>query len=276
MITSGPVAYSGISLPLFGELSEPLEVMRLAAEAEAAGFDGVFVWDHLWWRSPVTHVGDPWITLAAMATATETVRLGPMVSALPRRRPAKVARETITLDRLSRGRLVLGAGIGEDRFGKEFTTTGEELDDRVRGEMLDESLNILTAAWAGDTIHHRGQHFTISGAQFLPRPVQQPTIPVWIAGFRGNARPMRRAARFNGFFPVNLEHPDQLAQVVDSVTALRHDPAAPYDFVVSLPVGVDAGRWQQAGATWCLSGFDPERVSLDQVRGVLRDGPPTR
>ncbi len=264
---------SGLWFPLFDELSDPLVVMRLAAEAEEAGWHGVFVWDHLWWRAPVSHVGDPWITLAGIAGATETVRLGPMVSPLPRRRPAKVARETVTLDRLSRGRLVLGVGIGEDRFGKEFTTSGEQLDDRTRGEMLDESLDILTAAWVGEPVHHHGRHYTIDGGQFLPRPEQRPGVPVWIAGFPGNTKPMRRAARYDGFFPVNLEHPDQLAEVVATVTELRQDPTAPYDFVVGLPVGVDPRPWQQAGATWCLSEFGPERMSLDQVRGVLRDGP---
>jgi hypothetical protein len=99
---------------------------------------------------------------------------------------------------------------------------------------------------------------------------------VWIAGFRGNARPIRRAARYDGFFPVNLEHPDQLAEVVATVTALRPDSTAPFDFVVSLPVGVDPHPWQQAGATWWLRGFEPERVSSDHVRGVLRDGPLAR
>jgi alkanesulfonate monooxygenase SsuD/methylene tetrahydromethanopterin reductase-like flavin-dependent oxidoreductase (luciferase family) len=273
--TSGPrpTLRSGLSLPLFNELSDPLAAVRLAAEAEAAGWDGVFVWDHLWWRAPVTHAGDPWITLAGIAAATEEVRLGPMVTPLPRRRPAKVARETVTLDRLSRGRLVLGVGIGEDRFGKEFTTTGEQLDERARGEMLDESLDILTAAWVGETVHHHGRHYTIEGGQFLPRPVQRPGVPVWIAGFSGNTKPMRRAARYHGFFPVNLEHPDQLAEVVAAVTELRRDPTAPYDFVVGLPAGVDPHPWQKAGATWWLRGFEPERVSSDQVRGVLRDGP---
>ena len=105
---------SGLWLPLFGELSDPRAVTGVAAEAEEAGWHGVFVWDHLYWREPV-RVGDPWIALAAIATATEEVRLGPMVTPLPRRRPATVARESVTLDRLSRGRLTLGVDIGSDR-----------------------------------------------------------------------------------------------------------------------------------------------------------------
>jgi alkanesulfonate monooxygenase SsuD/methylene tetrahydromethanopterin reductase-like flavin-dependent oxidoreductase (luciferase family) len=272
----GPTVRSGLSLPLFDELSDPLAVMRLAADAEAAGWHGVFVWDHLRWEAPVRQVADSWITLSAIAAATKRLRLGPMVTPLPRRRPVKVARETATLDRLSGGRLTLGVGIGEDRFAREFSKTGEQLDERARGQMLDEALEILTAAWSGEPVHYHGDHYTVDDIQFLPRPVQRPGVPVWIAGFHGNLKPMRRAARYDGFFPVNLEHPDQLAEVVATVTTLRPDPTAPYDFVVSLPVGVDPRPWQQAGATWLLRGFDPERVSLDQVRGVLRDGPPAR
>jgi alkanesulfonate monooxygenase SsuD/methylene tetrahydromethanopterin reductase-like flavin-dependent oxidoreductase (luciferase family) len=269
----GPAVRSGLSLPLFDELSDPLVVARLAADAEAAGWHGVFVWDHLRWEVPVRRVADSWITLAAIAYATERIRLGPMVTPLPRRRPVKVARETATLDVLSGGRLTLGVGIGEDRFGREFSKTGEQLDDRARGQMLDEALEILTAAWSGEPVHHQGDHYTVDDVEFLPRPVQRPGVPVWIAGFRGNARPIRRAARYDGFFPVNLEHPDQLAEVVATVTELRQDSSAPYDFVVSLPVGVDPDPWEQTGATWWLRSFDPERVSSDQVRGVLRDGP---
>jgi alkanesulfonate monooxygenase SsuD/methylene tetrahydromethanopterin reductase-like flavin-dependent oxidoreductase (luciferase family) len=253
----GPAVRSGLSLPLFDELSDPLAVARLAADAEA----------------PVRRVADSWITLAAIAYATERIRLGPMVTPLPRRRPVKVARETATLDVLSGGRLTLGVGIGEDRFGREFSKTGEQLDDRARGQMLDEALEILTAAWSGEPVHHQGDHYTVDDVEFLPRPVQRPGVPVWIAGFRGNARPIRRAARYDGFFPVNLEHPDELAEVVATVTELRQDSSAPYDFVVSLPVGVDPDPWEQTGATWWLRSFDPERVSSDQVRGVLRDGP---
>jgi alkanesulfonate monooxygenase SsuD/methylene tetrahydromethanopterin reductase-like flavin-dependent oxidoreductase (luciferase family) len=273
---AGPPVRSGLWLPLFDELSDPLAVVRLAADAEAAGWHGVFVWDQLRWEAPVRHVADSWTTLAAIAAATERVRLGPMVTPLPRRRPVKVARETATLDRLSGGRLTLGVGIGGDSFAREFSKTGEQLNDRTRGQMLDEALEILTTAWSGEPVHHHGDHYTVDDIQFLPRPVQRPGVPVWIAGFPGNVRPMRRAARYDGFFPVNLDHPDQLAEVVATVTALRPDSDAPYDFVVGLPVGVDPHPWQQAGATWWLPEFDPERVSSDRVRGVLRDGPLAR
>ena len=263
---------SALWLPLFDELADASAAARLAAEAEEAGWHGFFVWDNLNWHPPVRQVADSWITLAAAAAATERLRLGPMVTPLARRRPAKVARETATLDRLSGGRLTLGVGLGSDRFGAEFSATGEQLDDRERGQMLDEALQILTAAWSGLPVHHRGQHYTVDGIQFLPRPVQRPGVPVWVAGLPGNARPLRRAARYEGFFPVNLEHPDQVAGITATIAALREDAAARYDIAVALPPGADPAPYAEAGATWWLTEFEPP-VSLDRVRGVLRDGP---
>ncbi|HET9138675.1 LLM class flavin-dependent oxidoreductase [Actinophytocola sp.] len=263
---------SALWLPLFDDLADPRVVARLAAEAEEAGWDGCFVWDQLSWREPVRQIADPWITLAAMATATERIRLGPMVTPLPRRRPAKVARETATLDRLSGGRLTLGVGIGSDRFGGELSRTGEQLDDRQRGRMLDESLAILAAAWSGGPVRHRGEHHTVDGIAFLPRPVQRPGVPVWAAGFPGNLKPIRRAARLDGFFPANLEHPDQLAEIVATITGLRSGSAGPHDIAVGLPFGADPAPFIAAGATWWLPEFEPG-VPLDTVRGVLRDGP---
>lgn len=230
------------------------------------------MWDQLSWEAPVSQVADPWITLAAIATATDRLRLGPMVTPLPRRRPVKVARETTTLDWLSRGRLNLGVGIGSDRFAREFSTTGEQLDEMVRGQMLDEALELLATAWSGEPVHHHGNHYTVDDVQFLPRPVQRPGVPVWIAGFAGNVKPMRRAARYDGFFPANLHHPDQLAEIVATVTELRGDAASQFDIVVGLPVGVDPAPYVEAGATWWLPEFDPEAQSLDGVRGLLRHG----
>ena len=264
---------SALWLPVFDELAEPAVVARLAAEAEEAGWHGVFVWDHLRWQAPVQEVADPWITLAAVATATERLRFGPMVTPLARRRPAKVAKETATLDRLSGGRLTLGVGLGSDHFAGELRATGEESDDRRRGQMLDESLEILTAAWSGRPVRHRGRHYTVDGISFLPRPVQRPGVPVWAAGRPGTVKPLRRAAWYDGFVPVNLEHPDQLADIVTTITDLREPRTTPYDIAVTLPSGADPAPYVTAGATWWLAEFPPETVSLDQVRGVLRDGP---
>ncbi|WP_069163772.1 LLM class flavin-dependent oxidoreductase [Nocardia altamirensis] len=264
---------SALWLPVFDELADPVVITRLAVEAEEAGWDGVFLWDHLRWQAPVRQVADPWITLAAIATATERLRLGPMITPLARRRPTKVAKETATLDRLSGGRLTLGVGLGSDRFGSELSKTGESLDDRRRGQMLDESLEILTAAWSGQPVHHRGEHYVVDDIEFLPRPIQQPGVPVWVGGFPGKVAPMRRAAKYDGFFPVNLEHPDQVAEVAATLTDLRQDTTTPYDIAVAFPPGTDLAPYVAAGATWWMAEFPPG-VALDQVRGALRDGPP--
>jgi alkanesulfonate monooxygenase SsuD/methylene tetrahydromethanopterin reductase-like flavin-dependent oxidoreductase (luciferase family) len=268
---------SGLFIPPFDALADPAVVARLSAEAEEAGWHGVFVWDNLRFREPVVDVADPWITLAAMATATERIRLGPMVTPLARRRPVKVARETATLDRLSGGRLTLGVGLGSDQFASEYSMVGEELDDRRRASMLDESLEILVAAWSGEPVHHRGEHYTVDGMRFLPRPVQRPGVPVWVAGYYGKPRPVRRAARHQGFFPLGLDHPDQLVEIVGELAALRREagrgPTEPNEVVVAFPPGDDPTPYAAAGATWWLVEFPWDAVSVDQVRAVIRDGP---
>jgi alkanesulfonate monooxygenase SsuD/methylene tetrahydromethanopterin reductase-like flavin-dependent oxidoreductase (luciferase family) len=268
---------SGLFLPIFDQLAEPAVVARLAAEAEEAGWHGVFVWDHVRWREPVLDVADAWITLAAIATATHVIRLGPMVTPLARRRPVKVARETATLDRLSDGRLTLGVGLGSDQSGNELSITGEELDDRRRASMLDESLEILTAAWTGEPVHHRGEHYTVDGMRFLPTPIQRPGVPVWVGGYPGKAGPLRRAARYDGFFPVDLEGPNQLAEIVPELARLRReigtDLVEPYDIVATLPPGTDPAPYASAGATWWMVELPWDGVSVNQVRSVIRDGP---
>jgi alkanesulfonate monooxygenase SsuD/methylene tetrahydromethanopterin reductase-like flavin-dependent oxidoreductase (luciferase family) len=268
----------GLYIPPFDELADPALVARLCAEAEEAGWDGAFIWDQVRWREPVAAVADPQITLAAIAGATERIRLGPMVTPLARRRPAKVARETATLDRLSNGRLTLGVGLGSDRFAREYSITGEELDDRKRARMLDEALEILQAAWTGEPVHHPGEHYTIDAMRFLPRPVQRPGIPIWVAGFYGKSKPLRRAIRYQGFFPVGIEHPDQLAETSAELKRLgretRDGAAEPFDIAVELDPGSDPAPYAAAGATWGLVAFPWKPVSVDQVRGVIREGPP--
>jgi alkanesulfonate monooxygenase SsuD/methylene tetrahydromethanopterin reductase-like flavin-dependent oxidoreductase (luciferase family) len=273
------VSRRGLFLPPFDVLADPRLVAELAVEAEEAGWDGVFVWDQVRWREPVVDVADPQITLAAIASATERIRLGPMITPLARRRPVKVARETATLDRLSDGRLTLGVGLGSDQFASEYSITGEELDDRRRARMLDEALDILQAAWSGELVRHRGEHYTVDAMRFLPRPMQRPGIPIWVAGFYGKSKPLRRAIRYQGFFPVGLEHPDQLAEIAGELTRLRRemgrDATGSFDIAVELEPGSDPAPFAAAGATWALVAFAWDPVSVEQVRGVIRDGPAT-
>ena len=163
----------GFTLPPFDDLADPTTIVALAREAEAAGWDGFFLWDHLRHRPPVTDVADPWILLAAIASATTNIRLGPMVTPLARRRPQMVAKQTATLDHLSHGRLILGVGLGRDGSGRELSAFGEEMDARKRSVMLEESLTIITDLWTGTEVDHTGDYYRIDRTTFLPRPVQR-------------------------------------------------------------------------------------------------------
>ena len=142
--------------------------------------------------------------------------------------------------------------------------------------MLDEALEIPTAAWSGEPVYHRGEHFTVDGMWFLPRPVQRPGVPVWWGGYPGKRRPLRRAVRFQGFFLVDLEHLDASPEIVAEVASVRkeigRDVKEPFDVVAALPVGTDPAPYASAGATWWMVEFPWGRVSVDQVRGVIRDG----
>jgi alkanesulfonate monooxygenase SsuD/methylene tetrahydromethanopterin reductase-like flavin-dependent oxidoreductase (luciferase family) len=245
----------GIFLARFGELSEPGLVAELAARAEERGWDGFFLWDHVAFHRPVRAIADPWVTLAAIAVAPQRLVLGPLVTPVARRRPHKLARETVTLDRLSRGRLVLGVGLGWDRTG-EFDPDryDEEGDPRARARLLDAGLDRLLAYWAGE---------------FKPGPVQRPRIPVWVAAGWPHRRPLRRAARFDGVFPIDLPGPQALSELAGEIRALRGSKATDsFDLVVSNPPGTDPAPWIAAGATWCLTGLG-SRASLTEVRRAI-------
>ncbi|MFN2537633.1 MAG: LLM class flavin-dependent oxidoreductase, partial [Mycobacteriales bacterium] len=255
-------------LPIFDELAEPRVVAELAADAEQAGWDGVFVWDHIDYRAPVTGIADPWVTLAAMAMTTTGITIGPMITPLPRRRPLKLAREVVSLDRLSRGRVVLGVGIGGDNSG-ELTHTGEETDDRVRGAMLDEGLELLGQAWTGQPLTHRGEHYVADGLFVRPTPVQA-RLPIWVGVRYGRRKPLQRAARYDGIFPIEIDHPDKLAETLDAVD--RPVDRA-FDVAVGAEDDTDPRPYEKAGATWWMRGFSPFDVTETRVRTVLAAGP---
>lgn len=257
----------GLFLPIFDELAEPRVVARIAADAEAAGWDGVFVWDHIDYRAPVVGIADPWVTLAAMAMTTERITMGPMITPVPRRRPLKLAREVVSLDRLSKGRVVLGVGIGGDNSG-ELTHTGEQTDDRVRGAMLDEGLALMQQAWTGEPLSHRGEHYVAEDMFVRPTPLQE-RLPIWVAVRYGNAKPLRRAARHDGVFPIDIDHPDKLAETL----AALERPDRPFDVAVGAQDDTDPRPYEAVGATWWMRGFSPFGVTESEVRDVLAAGP---
>jgi alkanesulfonate monooxygenase SsuD/methylene tetrahydromethanopterin reductase-like flavin-dependent oxidoreductase (luciferase family) len=253
-------ARRGIFVAPFGELSDPGRVAELAARAEARGWDGFFLWDHVAYHMPDRATADPWVTLAAMAVVTERLVLGPLVTPVPRRRPHKLARETVTLDRLSGGRLVLGVGLGWNRTG-EFDPDryGEEGDPRARARLLDAGLDRLLAYWDGE---------------FTPAPVQRPRIPVWVAAGWPRRRPVRRAARFDGLFPIDLPGPEALAELAGEVRALRGSGGSDgFDLVVTNPPGTDPAPWIAAGATWCLTGLGSQATARAVEQAIDAYGP---
>jgi alkanesulfonate monooxygenase SsuD/methylene tetrahydromethanopterin reductase-like flavin-dependent oxidoreductase (luciferase family) len=192
-------------VPPVGDLSDPSALAEVAVAAEAAGWDGVFVWDHVLRKAgEPQEIADPWVAMAVMAIATTRVRLGPMVTPITRRRPIKLARETVTLDRLSEGRLTMGLGLGVDT-SRELSGFGEVVDARTRGQRLDEGADLLAALWSGEQVDFHGEHFVADGVTVLPRPVQRPRIPMWFAARSAARKPVRRAARFDGLVPIEVD-----------------------------------------------------------------------
>jgi alkanesulfonate monooxygenase SsuD/methylene tetrahydromethanopterin reductase-like flavin-dependent oxidoreductase (luciferase family) len=249
-------ANRGIYLAPFGELVDPRVLAELATRAEARGWNGFFLWDHVAYRAPVRALADAWVALSAVASATKRLRLGPMVTPLSRRRVQKLARETVSLDHLSEGRLTLGVGLGVPG-NNELEPFGEVLDARERARLLDQGLDRLNAFWAGE---------------FEPLPVQRPRIPVWVAAVWPNRRPLRRAARWDGLFPTNLPGPAALEELANEVRALRPDGGDEFELVVETPPGDDPGPWEAAGATWVLTGFGSQ-PSEAELREVIEAGP---
>src|SRR6266545_413401 len=173
----------------------PRAMADLAAEAESAGWDGVFYYDAI--AIGDIEMYDPWVVLAAMAMRTGRVRLGLILTPPSRRRPWKLARETMTVDRLSGGRLILPVGLGAlDDAG--FGHVGEPTAARTRAELLDEALSILDGLWSGEPFAFEGRHYRFGLMTFRPTPVQRPRIPIWVVGILTSERSMRRALGWDG------------------------------------------------------------------------------
>jgi alkanesulfonate monooxygenase SsuD/methylene tetrahydromethanopterin reductase-like flavin-dependent oxidoreductase (luciferase family) len=279
----------GLNVPNFGDYADPRTFMRLAIEAERAGWDGLFIWDHLLiepaWDAPIA---DPWTLLAAAAAATERIRLGPMVCPLPRRRPWIVARQAVTLDHLSDGRVTLGVGLGTPAEA-EFDAFGEDPDLRVRAEKLDEGLSIVSGLWAGQTFQLDGRHYRLRPMRFLPPPVQQPRIPIWVAGYWPNLGPFRRAARWDGVFPASRAtdetgEPIPIAELRSLLDVIRVARGSLEGFEVMVAGGTPADPalaasivepYRAAGATWWSEGLNGWRGTLSEMEERIAAGPPS-
>lgn len=275
----------GLDLTIFGELADPALLADLAVAAEGAGWDGFFLWDHLA-TTLDPRVTDPWIALAAAATRTSSIRLGPMVTPLARRRMTKLARETVALDHLSAGRLVLGVGLGvHDEL--EFAAFGDEGDRATRARILDESLELLVQLWSGEPVNFEGAHLHLTAEPFLPTPLQRPRIPIWVAASWPRRRPLRRAAAWDGVFPMRagagFEYqmtPQEMAETRAFIDDQRQYDG-PFELVHGGLLSGDHAAdkevvqpYAEAGVTWWLEHIYPGRMDLAELRHRIALGPP--
>lgn len=271
----------GLYLLNLGPFADPRAVVDLARAAEDAGWDGFFLADNLRAEAGVPLL-DSWSTLAAIAGQTQRIRLGPLVTAVPRRHLGRLAREAVTLDHLSGGRWVQGVGSGDDHW-REYSTFGPVPDARQRGTMLDEGLTVLTGLWSGQAFSFEGVHYQIRDAWMGPEPLQQPRIPIWVGGKWPHEGPFRRAARWDGVCPNALDRtvtPEEYRAIGAFIHAHRTS-AGPFDIVHTQLVQDPQDRpapsvlasYADAGVTWWLSYFD-WNSSVAAARQHIRQGPP--
>ena len=286
--------YFAVHLPPTGNYAHVRTLATLARDAEGAGWDGFFLWDHVAFGLQAPWAADPWIALAAIALTTQRIKLGPMVTPLPRRRPAKLAREAVSLDHLSGGRLILGVGIGGGAW--EWDDLGEVADLQARGRMLDEGLEVLSGLWRAEPFSYHGEYFTVHETLFLPPPLQAPRIPIWIAGNWPNRAPFRRAARWDGAFPLGkgllfdqMLAPAEIAATGAYIRQYR-SRGTPFEMAHwGITRGADpvadlarVAPYEAAGVTWWFENINPWRFGwqgdgawpVEQMNERIRRGPP--
>jgi alkanesulfonate monooxygenase SsuD/methylene tetrahydromethanopterin reductase-like flavin-dependent oxidoreductase (luciferase family) len=275
----------GLSLANHGDYGDIHRIVELAILAEEAGWDGFFLWDHIA-RGEVPQI-DSWLAMGAIAAQTSRMRLGLLVTPLARRRPWKVAREIVTLDHLSNGRMVLGVGLG-DFQEKEFANFGEIADRRLRGEMLDEGLEIINGLQSGEVFRFSGKYYQIGRTVFAPKPVQQPRVPVWVAGKWPNPKPFQRAARWDGVVPIHRSRDFRLQLPLDEVQDIMRFiqqyrvADTPFDFCLQAVLPAKklsedktiVSSYAEIGVTWWIEYIYSGTGSVQRNMERIRYGPP--
>jgi len=267
--------HHGICLANIGTYSDPRAAVRIAQAAEHSGWEGIFLWDHLAfvWGPPAA---DPWVVLAAIASSTQRLRIGTAVTPAARRRPHVLANQVATLDVLSGGRVIFGAGLGGSP--SEFGKFGEPTDATLRAAMLDESLDLLRRLWSGEQVMHHGEHYTVDGVTLAPTPTQD-RLPIWIGG--NKIASQLRAARWDGWipdtaYPANAgATPEDVSRGVERIRASSEDPERRFDVAVLAEHGVSEPRaYEEAGATWWLESVHDRRGSPEDMLALVEAGPP--
>jgi len=256
----------------------------LAVETEMYGWDGFFIWDHILYNSSqnLTMV-DPTVALAAIASVTNHIRIGTMLTPIARRRPWKLARELASLDHLSGGRLILGVGLGAP-VETEYTNFGEEGDPKIIAEKLDEGIQIINGLWQGRSFKFDGKHYHLNPVTLLPTPLQKPRIPIWVGGFWPNKAPFRRAAQWDGIFPLKNDgglKPSDVTAIKDYIAAHRTLMSS-FDIVVTNHTPADDAEKMRsmirpfidAGMTWWLENLFKKRNYTEALFARIKAGPP--
>jgi alkanesulfonate monooxygenase SsuD/methylene tetrahydromethanopterin reductase-like flavin-dependent oxidoreductase (luciferase family) len=256
-------------------------LLEVAQEIEAAGWDGVFIADGVYGT-------DPWVSLAAIATRTNRVRLGTLLTPVSRRRPWKLASETATLDRLSNGRVTLTVGLGAIDTG--FDRVGEQTERAVRAQLLDEGLEVITRFWSGQPFRYEGQHYQVNwGTDWLYTPVQTPRIPIWVVGAWPKERSLQRALRYDGLLAARIDPSSGFAQItpadvreIKQYIDTHRTGETPFDLIVEgvSPIGsleeaaATVRPFAEAGATWWIESMWEVPGGLETVRRRIHQGPP--
>ncbi len=266
----------GIEVVPFGDFSDPRAIVHLAKMAEEAGWEGLWIWDHI--VMPFG-VGDPWVTLAAAAAGTQKLKLCVGVSPLPRYRPHLLARTLSGLDLLSQGRLIFATGLGIE---SDFAPFGEPPDNKTRAAMLDEGLDLLTGYLSGEAVTHQGKYYSAQQVRLAPTPYQKPCIPIWIGGDSPAA--LRRAARRDGWIMGTVDENGKISQPPDQIARqaayIRQHRITEAPFDIAIDGASEAGEtalareYEEAGATWWFEILHLRRGPLRELEQRIRAGPP--